>query len=115
MTAPTIALRPISRDNFDAVFQLRVSEDQKTFVEANIVSIAEAYVRPTFYPLAIYADDTLVGFTMYGLEDQPEQWSILQFMIDLRHQRKGHGRRAMQALIPLMLERHGMEEIVLCF
>jgi diamine N-acetyltransferase len=115
MAPAIITLRPITRDNFDAVFQLRIADDQKTFVEANMVSIAEAYVRPTFYPLAIYADEELVGFTMYGYEDRPGQWSILQLMIDLRHQRKGHGRRAMQLLIPMMIERHGMEEIVLCY
>jgi diamine N-acetyltransferase len=115
MAPATVSLRPISRDNFDAVYQLRLADDQKTFVEANMVSIAEAYVRPTFYPLAIYADATVVGFTMYGYEDPPGRWSILQLMIDLRHQRKGHGRRAMQLLIPMMLERHEMEEITLTY
>jgi diamine N-acetyltransferase len=115
MAPPTITLRPITRDNFDAVYQLRIADDQTTFVETNIVSIAEAYVRPTFCPLTIYADDELVGFTMYGYEDPPGRWSILQLMIDHRHQRKGHGRRAMQLLIPMMIERHGMEEIVLSY
>jgi diamine N-acetyltransferase len=115
MTPATITLRPITRDNFDAVFQLRIADNQKTFVEANMVSIAEAYVRPTFCPLAVYAGDELVGFVMYGYEDPPGQWSILQFMIDLRHQRRGHGRRAMQVLIPMTVERHGMEEIGLTY
>ena len=115
MDSSTITLRPITRDNFEAIFQLPIAEDQKTFVEANMVSIAEAYVRPTFYPLAVYADDEVVGFTMYGYEDPPGQWSILQFMIDLRHQRKGHGRQAMQLLIPVMIEQHGMQEIVLTY
>jgi diamine N-acetyltransferase len=115
MHAAAISLRPITRENFDAIFQLRLVDVPVTFVEANMVSIAEAYVRPTFHPLAIYADETVVGFTMYGYEDVPGQWSILQLMIDSRYQRRGHGRRAMQQLIPMMIERHEMDEIVLSY
>ena len=115
MAAATITLGPVTRDNFDAIYQLRIADNQKTFVEANMVSIAEAYVRPTFYPLAIYAGTTVVGFTMYGYDDPPGQWSILQLMIDLRQQRQGYGRRAMQLLIPMMIERHAMDEIVLTY
>lgn len=95
-----ITLQPITRDNFHLVIDLKVGDGQETFVAPNLYSIAEAQVSPGFVPLAIYEDETLVGFLMYGPDpDAPGDYWIIRLMIDQDHQGRGYGRAAMQQAI----------------
>jgi diamine N-acetyltransferase len=112
----SVTLRPITRDNLWAVVDLKLHPGQEAFVADNIDSIANASVEPTFVPLAIYAGDALVGFAMYG-EHPPDSgtWWVIRLMIDRAHQGKGIGRAAMEALIAMMAERVGCDEIVTSF
>lgn len=112
---PQITLRPITRGNIWAVCDLRVGDDQKDFVATNEDSILTAYVEPSFRPFGVYAGDELVGFTMYGYEDPPGRWWVVRLMIDQRFQGRGYGRTAMELLLPMMVERECMTEIVTSF
>ena len=111
----TVTLRPITRDTFWAVLDLKLHPGQEGFVANNAVSIANAYVEPTFVPLGVYAGDDLVGFAMYGQHPDTGAWWVIRLMIDRAHQGKGYGRAAMEAVIELMAERVGCEEIVTSF
>jgi diamine N-acetyltransferase len=111
----TVTLRPITRDNFFDVLDLKLHPGQETFVADNAVSIANAYVEPTFVPLGVYAGDELVGFAMYGQHPNTGAWWVIRLMIDRAHQGKGYGRAAMEAVIEMMAERVGCEEIVTSF
>ena len=111
----TVTLRPITRDNLWAVVELKLHPGQEEFVADNIDSIANAYVEPTFVPLAVYAGDELVGFAMYGQHPHTGAWWVIRLMIDREHQGKGYGRAATEAVIELMAERVGCEEIVTSF
>lgn len=112
----TVTLRPISRDNLWEVVELPLHPGQVAFVEENAASIANAYVEPTFVPLAVYAGATLVGFVMYG-QHPPDVgcWWVIRLMIAAEHQGKGYGRAAMEAVIAMMTERVGCAEIVTSF
>ena len=66
-----VTLRPITRDNLWAVLRLRLHPGQEDFVADNAVSIANAYVEPTFVPLAVYAGEEPVGFAMDGSTPTP--------------------------------------------
>ena len=46
---------------------------------------------------AIYEDDEMVGFVMYGI-DEGELW-IMRYMIDYRHQGKGLGKLALGLIV----------------
>jgi diamine N-acetyltransferase len=95
-----VTLREINADNWLAVLRLETLPEQNGFVASNAFSLAEAYVYyPGAIPLAIYNDDTLVGFTMYGLDDDDGNYWIARLMIDRRHQRKGYGRAAMEQIV----------------
>lgn len=48
------------------VIGTKVTPEQEDFVAPNLYSIAEAYVEPSWTPLAIYAGEELVGFSMFG-------------------------------------------------
>ena len=102
--------------NLWAVVELKLHPGQEAFVADNIDSIANASVEPTFVPLAIYAGDELVGFAMYG-QHPPDTgtWWVIRLMIDREHQGKGYGRAAMEAVIAMMADRVGCEEIVTSF
>ena len=109
----TLQLQPVTRANFSAVIELTVTPEQEDFVSPNLYSIAEAYLEPTWTPLAIYAGDDLVGFAMFGRDDETGNWWIMRFMIDTQHQGKGYGTAALRLLIDLMVERHSCGEIFL--
>ena len=96
---PEITLKPITNENLRPVIKLKVADDQNNFVAPNVQSIAQAYVNPTWQPLAIYADADLVGFTLLGRDaDTGFDW-IIRFMIGTEHQGKGHGKAALLAVI----------------
>ena len=65
-----IQLRKIDAANLWPVVNLSVNDDQKGFVATNTRSILQAYVTITAgkvaLPFAIYNDDCLVGFVMFG-------------------------------------------------
>jgi diamine N-acetyltransferase len=109
----TLHLQPVTWANFSAVVALTVTPEQEDFVSANLYSIAEAYLEPTWTPLAIYAGDDLVGFAMFGRDDETGRWWIMRIMIDPQHQGKGYGTAALRLLIDLMVARHGCDEIFL--
>ena len=111
----TVTLRPITRDNLWAVVDLKLHPGQEGFVADNVDSIANAYVEPTFVPLAVYAGDELVGFAMYGQHPRTGAWWLIRLMVDREHQGKGYGRAASEAVIEMMAERVGCEEIVTSF
>jgi diamine N-acetyltransferase len=73
---------------------LTVSPEQEGLVWPNANSIAEFHFKPSYVPLIIYHDETMVGFTMYNSAD----YMIARLMIDQRYQRRGYGRAAMQLL-----------------
>ena len=110
-----VELRPITRDNLWAVVDLKLHPGQEGFVADNVDSIANAYVEPTFVPLAVYAGDELVGFAMYGQHPRTGAWWLIRLMIDREHQGKGYGRAASEAVITMMAEGVGCEEIVTSF
>jgi diamine N-acetyltransferase len=108
-----ITLRSVTRQNFRDVVRLKVAPEQEHFVAPNLYSLAEAYVEPTWAPLAVYAGDELVGFAMYGHDGEGDRWWIIRFMIGPAHQGQGYGKAALRLLINRMIERHRCGEIYL--
>jgi diamine N-acetyltransferase len=106
-----ITLRAITRDNLFQCLRLSTTEEQKNFVAPNVRSIAEAYVEPSFVPLAIYADDTLVGFVMYGRDPQTGFDWVIRLMIDAQYQGKGYGRAAMHQVLARIRQQPECKEI----
>jgi diamine N-acetyltransferase len=112
-SAMEITFRPVTRANFSAVVALTVTPEQADFVAPNLYSIAEAAIEPTWEPLAIYAGDDLIGFALFGRDDETGRWWIMRYMIDAKHQGRGYGTAALRVLIDLMVERHECGQIFL--
>lgn len=109
----SIELRPVTQANFGSVINLEVSQDQVNFVSSNLYSIAESKVYPECIPLAIYANDTVVGFLMYAFDKKDDSYWICRLMIDRYFQGKGYGKEAMRQIIQEIRKRPNIDLIKL--
>lgn len=110
-----ITLREITPQNFRECIDLKVADGQENFVAANVVSIAQAKIYPTANPLAVYHEEEMVGFVMYGFDTDEEQYYLVRLMIDAQHQGKGFGKAATLAVIERMKQIEDCREIYLSF
>jgi diamine N-acetyltransferase len=94
-----VSLREITQEILNAILALDVSEDQKTLVASNAVSIAQASFSDHAWFRAIYADEEPVGFVMLHIDLEKSIYGVWRFMIDQGHQRKGYGFEAMKQVI----------------
>ena len=116
-----IELKKISilDDNMKECIALRVLPEQDNFVASNAVSLAQAYDVNKAYaetgkgsiatPYAIYENDKMVGFVMYGYfppRDDDNSYSkdehiyyVWRLLIDKNHQGKGIGRAAVKQVM----------------
>ena len=101
-----LELRIIDDTNKDEVVLLEVSDSQKKYIASNKESLeaagSEEY-KNIARPFAIYADDKLVGFTMFAFEvdyeDPNDRYWLWRFMIDKNFQGKGYGSAALEKII----------------
>jgi len=110
-----VDLRPITRENWEVAVELQVREDQCSFVAPNVYSIAESKFYPEMTPLGIYLGDKMVGFTMYGYNEEDSEWWVIRLMIDAAHQGKGYGRAAMREVIQRISQRPDCDAILVSF
>ena len=107
-----ISFKEITSSNFIECIHLHVREDQP-FVASNVFSIAQSKIEPQFIPLAIYHDETMVGFLMYALEYKKKMLYLCRFMIDQRYQHQGYGKGALDLLKEIAMADPGIELIEL--
>lgn len=107
-----IELRKITDDNFDECIKLEPKEEQKSFVAANVRSLAEAYVALANnvcipLPFAVYTNDVVVGFIMLAYFEASEYSSensywICRLMIDKKYQGNGYGKETVSKTLELI-------------
>ena len=97
-----VTLKDIDRENFRAAVRLEVHEDQKNFVAPNVFSIAQSKVEPAFKVQAVYDGEEMVGFVMYGWDEEEGCYELARLMVDKNRQGKGYGRAATEAVIAKM-------------
>ncbi len=107
-----VSLKPVTNDNFWEVVSLKVGEDQN-FVYSNAISIAQSKVDPSLIPLAIYSDQIIVGFLMYGIDPDDGNYWVVRLMIDEKYQRNGYGKKAMENIIAKIKEDKSRNKIII--
>jgi len=110
-----IILREITPENFKECIELKVSDNQKTFVATNLYSIAQSKIYPTHLPFAVYDGDEMVGFVLYGFDEEEERFYLGRLMIDEKFQGKGYGRAATLEVIERLKQVENCKEIYLSF
>jgi len=94
-----LGLRTITKENWIKAISLRVREDQEKFIASNAVSLAQLNFLSNFHAKGIYHGDEMVGFTLYGIDEDDHGYWIYRMMIDQKHQGKGYGTKAIKLVI----------------
>ena len=93
-----VSLREITRKNYKTCLNLHVSKG----VAPNTWSLAQSKYEPECIPLAIYNDDVMVGFLMYCIAPEDNEYWIYRLMIDEKYQRNGYAYEAMKQLLNII-------------
>ncbi len=110
-----VSLREITPENFKECVNLKVADDQTNFVAPNAMSIAWSKVYPTANPFAVYNDDEMIGFVMFGFDIEENHYYLGRLMIDERFQGRGYGKLATLAVIEELKKNSDCKEIYLSF
>lgn len=109
-----VELRKITKENYESVLALRVSDAQRDFVPTVTEALAQAWVYyDTAYPFAVYADGVPVGFIMLGYYAEKAQYTVWKFLIDERHQCRGYGRAALRLAVDWLKCTFGTQTVYL--
>lgn len=96
-----IYFKNIDEENWREAVSLKISKEQETYLpHPNVASIAESKFHLDWITLAIYKDETMIGFAMYGPDEEKEKevW-LIRYMMDERYQGKGYGKEALEKLL----------------
>ena len=110
-----VEIRPITGDNFRDVLDLGVSEEQSAWVAPTARYLAVCAYGGDWRPLGIYADGVPVGFAMWARDPTDGSHWIGGFLIDRSHQRRGHGRAGMVAIIDHLRRSEGATTFALSY
>lgn len=108
-----VSLREITKQNFWDCVSLEVAEDQQEFVTSNAVSLAQSKYQPECIPLGIFADDEMVGFAMYCIDEDDGEYWIYRMMIDKKYQGKGYAKKALELLADIIMKDKSRHKIFL--
>ena len=109
-----IALRRITKENYEECFALKVTDSQMDFVPSNVYSLAQAWIFIfTSFPFAIYDDNTMVGFIMLGYYEIKNYYTIWRFMIDENYQNKGYEKKALILGVNFLIDHFKVKEVFL--
>ncbi|MET7667220.1 GNAT family N-acetyltransferase [Micromonospora luteifusca] len=93
-----VTLRPVDDDNWRAVADVAPRDDQRRFVAALGARYLLLSMRSEVWTsLAVYADETVVGHVMWGVDDDGSHW-IGGMLIDAAEQKRGVGRATVRTL-----------------
>ncbi|MFS0724932.1 GNAT family N-acetyltransferase [Paenibacillus sp. 1P07SE] len=110
---PAVTLRPIDHTNWYACTQLTVTEQQQQLFPVPAVYWLAESAYCGFTPLALYAEEQLVGYTVYACDPDDGSYWIMAYMIDQHYQGSGFGRSGMEALVRHIQDTHACDGIVL--
>ena len=108
-----IELKPVTIDNFWDVIKIKINKEQEKYIPDNIFLIAMSKIIPHCIPLAIYSENIVVGFLMYGLDENKENYWIHIMMIGDKHQGKGYAKESFQKILSEIKKEKSVHKILL--
>jgi len=112
-----VSLVEVTESNFTEICNLKVADDQITYVSTPLRILASAYAMRdrNARVWAIAEGNTLVGLLMVkDLYEEPACYAIEQFLVDYRHQNMGYGSRALRLVIDILSKERRYEAIEVC-
>ncbi len=110
----TIELVPVTAENWRDCADLSVHEGQRGFVSAVSYYLCLCNYGDTWHPLAAVRDGEVVGFVMWGLDDDGSRW-IGGLVVDARHQRQGIGHAIVGQLREQLIAEPGTPNVALSY
>ena len=108
-----IYFKPVDESNEHLVRKITLKSDQRNFIETVDDCLAEAEEYKQWQPVAIYHNDDVVGFAMYGSFGPNRYTWIDRIMIDEKYQGQGFGKEAMKGLIKKVSEEYKVDVLYL--
>ena len=110
-----VILRPVNGDNWRDIAKLKVTEAQEEFVAEPCYYLALCCYGDGWRPLAIYLNEQVIGFLMWGEDSADGSCWLGGLLIDQNYQRRGYGRQAVQRAIEMLAEGHGYQHFALSY
>lgn len=63
--------------------------------------------------MAIYYNDCLVGFLVFGIDPEDGEYWLIALLIDEKYQRRGYARAAVKELLQHLEEKHQCHKLML--
>jgi diamine N-acetyltransferase len=108
-----VYFRDIDDTNESMVRNIKLKRGQTKYIETVDECLQEANIYKEWHPVAIYHDEDVIGFAMYGSFGPNKHTWIDRIMIDEKYQGKGLGRKSMMKLIDVVSIEYGVKEIFL--
>ena len=108
-----VHFKNIDDTNEYKVRNIKLKPGQDKFIETVDECLKEAETFHEWHAVAIYYDDEIIGFAMYGSFGLNKDTWIDRIMIDEKHQGKGYGKLAMIKLIDIVSKEYGVNVIYL--
>ncbi len=105
--AERLTLTPVGADEWRDVAALEVTEAQRAFVAAPTFYLALCAYGGLWHPLAVLLGERVIGFVMWAVDPDDGSCWLGGLFIDRRHQRRGHGRQAVEAALDLLAREGG--------
>jgi diamine N-acetyltransferase len=109
-----ISLEPVTPDNWRDCAALTVHPDQERFVAEVTYYLCMCHYGDTWNPLAVVRGGTVVGFVIWGVDDDGSRW-IGGLVVDARHQRRGIGRETVRQLRERLIAEPGTPNVALSY
>ena len=114
MTDP-IELVDVTAANWRDAADLEVAEDQRAFVAPVSRYLCLCHYGGVWQPLAVAAEGRIVGFVMWAVDPDDGSGWIGGLVIGREHQRRGHGRAAVAALLERLRREQGCPSAALSY
>jgi diamine N-acetyltransferase len=108
-------LRDVNTDNWHEVVRIEPREDQRRFVASVAYYLNLCHYGEEWRPLTLYEENELVGFAMWGYDAEEDSYWIGGLVIDAKHQGKGYGLTAMEAILDHLATQPGYKEAALSY
>lgn len=102
-----ILLKQVTKKNWYECNSLEVYKEQEGIVAPNYNSIIISLLYDNWHSKCIYEDDVLIGFLLYGIEEDTGKPMLLRYMVDKKFQEKGLGKKALLKLLDLIKIEYG--------
>ncbi len=112
---PHVTIEPVGPSTWRDVADLDVHASQRAFVAEPSRYLALCCYGDDWSPLAVRADDRIVGFLMWAVDPDDGSCWLGGILVDRRHQRRGIGRLATRRAIERLHAAHGCRAFALSY